>query len=178
MNNKLKEAIAVVDEVLNDPIIGCDVTVMQEQALRTLISLAKASLEVELPEEMTEERDNPSYDACMGSHITGYNQALDECRPILAGYRAREKALKQQFAEMEEAKCRYQKSLGKVTKELWDTKTKLTNIKGRAGVEEIETTLFHHVGIEIAEERSIDLHDSKNRERLATAISKHILEGK
>ena len=86
MNNKLKEAIAVVDEVLNDPIIGCDVTVMQEQALLTLISLAKASLEVELPEKAAIEEHH---------YQAERNKVIEECRPILAGYRARIKKLEE-----------------------------------------------------------------------------------
>ena len=171
MNNKLKEAIAVVDEVLNDPLIGCDVTVMQEQALLTLISLAKASLEVELPE------------ALLGALARGYcskeneHKIVDptlieamvaECRPILAGYRVREEALKQQLAEMEEAKCRYQKSLGKVTKELWD-------IKGRASVEEIKDIVIKHTYAHIRSGIGDTVVEIGGQRKAAQAIHNHLL---
>ena len=46
----------------------------------------------------------------------------------------------------------------------------------RAEVDEIAATFFHWVGVEIAEDRSIDMHDEENRTRFSQRISKSILQ--
>jgi len=248
MNEKLKEAISVGEKLerdFKDLHYGTYHALFQgnpmntSAALHTLISLAKAALEVELPKESDIEDalaifqhkyvvekgiwdDEPKLkkvlginknfkDSAGGKAFIIVLQILKECRPILAGYKAentalkgmveksekigdeyqlqvdglndeirvcelKNKALKQQLTEMEEAKCRYQKSYGKVTKELWD-------IKGRTTVVEIAREIYHNRDVDRTYKDTDDLihQDSVEWERAmkqATAVSASILEGK
>ena len=105
------------------------------------------------------------------------NEGLKDC--LLARdcaikeYKKENEALKQHIGNENEYLAKVEQYT-KLEAKYYALQARLEAMEERAGVDEIEAKLFHWVGIEIAEHRSVDMHDDENRERLAKDLSTHI----